>query len=277
MRPSHDHPLQPPRSAETLHAFRTAMRLEPTGQPILDLRRTAAAFAKLPYENLTKIIKEHEVGRGPQARRTPREVIADHQRLGSGGTCFSLTAALLHLVRALGFPAAPILADRRYGANTHSALLVWIDEQPHLLDPGYLLVEPIALTGGTQRVQTAFNQVVLTPQSGGDKIELSTRQNGAETYRLTFKAAPADEGEFLRAWDASFDWDMMRYPLLTRTDGAQQLYLRGGRFQARRQDAVSREEIPPDALARRIAAEFGVSPQVAEQALEILHRKGERF
>jgi hypothetical protein len=125
-------------------------------------------------------------------------------------------------------------------------------------------------------VQTSFNQVVLTPRPGG-KLELATRQNGTETYRLTFKTAPADDGEFLRAWDASFAWDMMRYPLLTRTDGPQQLYLRGGRFQVRQPEEVRREEIPRDDLVRRIAAEFGVAPQIAAKAMEILHRKGERF
>src|SRR5204863_234100 len=67
-----------------------------------------------------KIIKDAEAGGVEEARRTPAEVLADHHALGAGGTCFALTATMLHLVRALGFPAEPILADRRYGADTHS-------------------------------------------------------------------------------------------------------------------------------------------------------------
>lgn len=273
----HRNPLNSPHDAETLAAFRQHFRLSPMGEPLADLRQLAATFAQLPYENLTKIIKEHEVGRGEQARRAPAEVIADHRTLGAGGTCFSLTAALLHLVRALGFRAEPILADRRYGENTHSALLVWIDGHPHLLDPGYLLVDPIPLASDVQTVSTSFNQIILTPHAGGETLDLSTRQNGRETYRLTFKTSPADDGEFLRAWDASFDWDMMRYPLLTRTIGPRQIYLRGGRLQTRSLDAVSSAEVSQDQLAARIGAEFGLSPRVAAKALEILRRKGETF
>ncbi len=268
-------PLAPPQDTAALRAFVQHFRLRFTGNAREDLRQVATAFARLPYENLTKIVKEHEVGPGVAARRAPREVLADHAAWGAGGTCFSLTAALLHLVRALGFRAEPILADRRYGANTHSALVVWIDEQPHILDPGYLLVEPIALQDGVQTIVTGFNEIILTPQFGGQKLDLATRQNGGLTHRLTFKTDPADEGEFLHAWDASFDWDMMRYPLLTRTAGAQHIYLRGGRLQTRRGDQVQREEIASDDLARRIAVEFGLNVQLARRALAILRRKGE--
>ena len=48
---------------------------------------------------------------------SPAEVLADHEQCGAGGTCFSLTAAFLHLVRSLGWKAEPLLADRRYGCD----------------------------------------------------------------------------------------------------------------------------------------------------------------
>ena len=96
-------------------------------------------------------------------RRHPREVLHDHAALGTGGTCFALTAAMLHLVRALGWQAEPILADRRYGADTRSTLLVWIDGKPHLLDPGYLIVRPLPLPAdGEIVIPTPFNQLLLT-------------------------------------------------------------------------------------------------------------------
>ena len=139
----------------------------------------AAAFSSLPYENLTKILKHDR--EGGVARRGPEEVIRDHIRLGSGGTCFSLTAALLHVLRALGLRAEPILADRHYGENTHCALLVWLDGEPHLLDPGYLILKPLALPGNEeleQVVPTAFNELLLRHREQGSKIELHTRQQG---------------------------------------------------------------------------------------------------
>ena len=118
-------------------------------------------------------------------------MLQDFRRWRSGGTCFSLTAALLHLVRSLGLPGEPILADRRYGVDTHCALLVWLDDRPHLLDPGYLIVEPVPLDATTNElvVPTRFNQLHLMPGEA-DRIELHTAEQGNRRYRLTYKTSP---------------------------------------------------------------------------------------
>jgi arylamine N-acetyltransferase len=273
-----DHPLAPPEDRRLLDAFLKRFHLSADLPPRQLLREVATAFARLPYENLTKIIREHDAGRGDAARRRPAEVLADHWAYGTGGTCFSLTAALLHLLRSLGWEAEPILADRRYGANTHCALLVWIDGQTHLLDPGYLIVDPIPLAAQSPlHLPTAFNELVLQPKAGGDQLELATVSQGRTTHRLTFKTAPADAGEFLHAWDASFDWDMMHYPVLTRVCDDRQLYLQGDRFQVRSRSAVARQELPTAELAARIATEFGISPEIVTRALTILKRQGAQW
>lgn len=241
------------------------------------LNSVAAAFARLPYENLTKIIKWTECGRSPQARRGPREVFWDHVALGTGGTCFSLTATLLHLVRTLGYEAEPILADRRYGLNTHCALLVWISGRLHLLDPGYLIVDPMPLPSGERHLQTEFNELLLVPVPGRDVLELRTVEADACRHRLTYKLLPIDTPEFLKVWDESFGWEMMRYPLLTRAEHGRQLYLRGNRFQVRTPGAVDHREIPPQELLARIQSEFRIAPSVAARALSILGKRGERL
>jgi len=271
-------PLAQPQDRDVLTAFLKHFRLSPDRNPRELLRDVAAAFTNLPYENLTKIIKEDQEQAAAGARRLPAEVLADHFRVGAGGTCFSLTATLLHLVRSLGWEAEPLLADRRYGENTHCALLVRIAGRPHLLDPGYLILDPIPLDVPSEtRIVTEFNELLLTPRPGGGRLDLATVSQGQQKYRLTFKTDPADAGEFLQAWDASFDWDMMRYPVLSRVRGGRQLYLQGGRFQARDHQSVRREEIPGQQLTQRIAEAFGIAPEVVESALEILHRKGEPY
>ncbi len=260
--------LAPPESAEVLSRFQQHFRLGRPASPAERLQEVVSAFAQLPYENLTKVLKEGPRGCRQPRLRGPAEVIDDHIASGTGGTCFSLTATLLHLVRALGWPAEPILADRRYGPDTHCALLVWLDQQPHLIDPGFLLVQPIPLTERREhRLTTAFNEVVLRPLAASDRWELSTRQQGRSTYRLTFKTAPVDAGEFTRAWRASFDWDMMNYPVLSRVLGDSQLYVQGPRWQRRTRAAVDHQELPPAELAARIAQEFGIAPDVVTQAL----------
>jgi arylamine N-acetyltransferase len=229
------------------------------------------AFAGLPYENITKIIRRAESVNTIQARRYPDEVIRDHIRWGTGGTCFSLTSALLYLLRSLGWETQYILADRRYGQDTHCALLVWIEGVPHLLDPGFLIVNPIPMPHGCDhQIDTGFNRIVLAPDGNSENISLCTVRQGIKTYRLTYKTSPVDTGEFFRAWDASFGWKMMRYPLLTRTSSSGQIYVKGTRIQVSGNNALVRQEVGMEDLAARIASEFRIHPSIVARAISIL-------
>jgi arylamine N-acetyltransferase len=269
--------VEPTKADLALRLFLTHTGLDPDTPPETLLRQVITAFAQLPYENLTKILKEAQTSSPDQARRQAIEVIRDHVHMGTGGTCFSLTATLLHLLRNLGWAAEPILADRPYGANTHCALLVSIKGQPHLVDPGFLLTEPIPLPRHhPQRIPTSFHDVLLTPEDGGSRLQLHTVQHERATPRITFKTEPVDWGQFLKVWDSSFGWDMMRYPVLSRVAEGQHLYLRGNRLQTRSREAVHHHEIAPMELVHRIAAAFGIQPGVTARALAILSRRGEK-
>ena len=270
-RDSTGNPLARPSGRELLDQFRTHCGVSREGTARDQLAALARTFAAVPYENLTKIIKYARCRTPAASRRTPPEVIHDFQCAGAGGTCFSLTAALLHLVRALGVPAEPILADRRYGADTHCALIVSIDDQPYVLDPGYLIVDPIPLSHAATNfvVSTRFNQLELVP-SGHGRLELHTTQQGNRRYRLTFKTDPVDDQTFLRAWDASFGSEAIHYPVLTRVTQHQQLYLRGTHLQKRTRTTIEREVIPEQQLASRIVQEFGIRDDVVQQALGVL-------
>jgi hypothetical protein len=183
----------------------------------------------------------------------------------------------LYLVRALGWPAEPILADRHYGPDTHSALLVWLDNQPRLLDPGYAIVRPLTLpTDQELIVQTAFNELLLRPRDGGAKVELHTRVRGQTTYRLTFKTRPVDAAEFLRAWDVSFDQDMLRYPVVSRIAGGRHLYLQKNHLFVRGPDGGERIELAADAIGAEISRAFGIEARIVTEALAHLRRKGEK-
>lgn len=255
---------------DILPEFLSHFSIRRDGSPRELLRDMVRAFAVLPYENITKIIRRAEAGSPEKARRYPEEVIRNHIEWGSGGTCFSLTSALMHLVRGLGWEAEYVLADRRYGQNTHCALLLRVDGIPHLLDPGYLIVDPIPVSSKEQKIETGFNRLILTPEGREDRLSLSTVRGDSRHYRLSYKLSPVDYGEFLKAWDSSFDWDMMRYPLLTRTAASGQVYLRGSRLQISRNDTVERCEIDEENLVARISGEFQIRPDLVARALSIL-------
>ncbi len=257
-----------------LNHFGFARCEAPPGREAQFLEAVARAFGRLPFENLTKIIRHHEEGGAGDAWRTPQEVLQDHVRSGTGGTCFSLTTCLLALLRSFGYEAQPVLADRRYGPDTHSALLVTLGGEQHLLDPGYLIFSPISVeAAGEKRITTSINEIILRPERGGSRLALSTQQSGSEAYRLTYKLPGADPGEFLQAWKTSFTADMMRYPVLTRILEDRQHYLQKNRFKVRDRSSIEKSELSRDELVEHIHRHFGISRQVAARALEIIDRR----
>ena len=235
------------------------------------------SFSRLPYENLTKIIAHEKFSSVRAAQGDTARLILDHLRHGTGGTCFALTIALHGILEELGFRAEPILADRPYGPNTHCALLVWLDGRTHLIDPGFLINDPVPLDGPRPiSIDAGFQQTVLKPVSD-DRMELHSRRGGREQLRITFRTVPADPSSFLRAWDDSFGWDMMRYPIVTSLWRDSHVYLRANRLQTRSPEGLSREEVDPSTLPELIRSVFGVHPVITREALAILQRRGERL
>ena len=74
-------------------------------------------FAKIPYENISKIIKLNDHWNQPEIR-LPEEVIKDHITRNLGGTCFSLTYFLQTILWQSEFECYPVMADMRAGKTS---------------------------------------------------------------------------------------------------------------------------------------------------------------
>ena len=72
------------------------------------LTRILVSFARIPYENISKLIKLSETGGEWDRFRLPAEVWEDFRRNNLGGTCFSLTFflwAILDFLRIFSLPS----------------------------------------------------------------------------------------------------------------------------------------------------------------------------
>jgi hypothetical protein len=231
------------------------------------ITRVARAFSSLPYENLTKIIKADGVIGPRSALRLPDEVLADHLRWGTGGTCFSLTAAVIAVYDALGIEAYPLLADRHYGIDTHCGLVVMHEKQMLLVDPGYLLFIPTPFpTTTTVSVALGYTTIELRPLHGGRRVELATVVKGSRKVRLTYKRAIVDAETFVRAWIDSFTWEMMAYPVLTRCTAGEHLYLQGGALSIRTAEKTIRSRLGINEQLDFIGNTMGISRGIIAQA-----------
>jgi arylamine N-acetyltransferase len=233
----------------------------PSGTTARDrIARILGAFRRIPYENLSKIIAF-------DARRADaydaEELLRGFYRSGSGGTCFSIVNALGQVMQAAGIRTSIRLADRRSGDDSHCLLIA---EDRWILDPGYLVFEPVDFPEGS--VPAPGGRLCWTAR--GDRILAETVfPNGHRKLRYTLKPAPVGRDDFVGAWKRTFDFEMMRSSVLTRiAEDGRHHYLRDGHYMidGRTVRRLGAAEIPG------AAAEFGVAPEVAERAMRILGR-----
>jgi arylamine N-acetyltransferase len=242
--------------------------------PGLDSNRlinmVAEAFKLVPYENLTKILKASSVISAASAMRCPDEVIGDYLAWGTGGTCFSLTASIVAVYDALGIEVYPVLADRRYGVDTHCGLVLVVPGgKLFLLDPGYLLCSPVAVPAERPVfIDAGYNRMELHPVNGGTRLELYTTVKASRKLRLTFKMDPVSDEMFGNAWERSFAFEMMTYPVLTRQDCGRHQYLQGAVLAVRDSLGTERTSLTPEKQVEFITGQMGIHREIAVRALE---------
>jgi arylamine N-acetyltransferase len=269
----HDAPWLQVRDPEILARFLNRFGIDRCVHRDLLVNQVTGAFKNVPYENLTKILKAGSVISAGSAMRFPDEVIGDYLKWGTGGTCFSLTAALAGVLDALGIEVYPVLADRHYGVDTHCGLIMaQPDGELLLMDPGYLLFAPLRIPR-EQPVffDTGFNRIELVPVSNGARIELYTSVKNNRKLRLTFKVEPVSDDAFGRAWERSFAFEMMTYPVLTRQIAGCHQYLQGNILAIRDSNRTQRVTLTPEKQIEFITDAAKMDKNIVTRALEIVN------
>jgi arylamine N-acetyltransferase len=245
-----------------------------------EARALLRALSVLPYENLSKIAAFHRGGRAETAQDIGASWLEDAARTGVGGTCFSLTWWLKRRLEALnppdasgaGFSTAFLMADKRVQPNVHCGLLFTYRGRDYLLDPGYLIFEPLPLPSAGLSVEAFASpnaiRVEDVPASG--VWRLYTGPRGALKHRFDFRKEPVDDAEFIRHWEASHHWEMMGYPVLNRVREGTQYYLQKNNLLVRGAETSEMRKLT-DAEVRAVAHElFGLPRELVEEALGIL-------
>ncbi|MBN2382714.1 arylamine N-acetyltransferase [bacterium] len=237
------------------------------------LERIIQTFAQLPYENITKIIRSAQSTDLANAHRAPAEVIADHLRWHTGGTCFSLTNTLLAILRFVGFEPEVLMADMKVGQNVHCALRLTVSGQDYLLDPGYLLDQPVHLPEEERSlIHTPMNRIIIERDLETLNYNVFVERNQQKKWRYCLKNTAVDQLEFDRHWDRSFSLNMMKSLTLSRITRHGQLYFSRTRLQLI--DAEQRQSRNVRGHeADSIHHYFHIEPALVQQALDIVNRK----
>jgi len=236
-------------------------------------------FAGLPYENISKILAWEAGALQPHPRR-PRQVMTQHLELGTGGTCYSLTELLRQLVQSRGLDAYPVMAHMRHGPNVHCALRVELRGRAYLLDPGYLVGEPLPLEpsreadwrlGEAHLVAAGSLPGVpeTVPRVEGE-LDLFTMEPDGPRWRYRFTDQAPSRAAFERHWLESFHLPGMRSLVVTRRDqDGQRLYLHNHKLRVRGPKRRINRNIR-ETLAPTVRELFGIDDRVASAAWELL-------
>ncbi|MDD3642247.1 MAG: arylamine N-acetyltransferase [Candidatus Krumholzibacteria bacterium] len=269
------------KEAVTTDGGRTAAGLfmDHFGIPVWDpdlgmLSAVVSHFSRIPYENVTKIIRKFETGDPDRMLRDPVEVMRGFVEDRTGGTCFSLTWCLGSILSEAGFRCRPAMADMKR-PNVHCALLVFLAERSYLVDPGYLLGEPVPLAGAPVSVSTSFGAVELRPR-GEASWDLFTTAGGERKWRYRLRTTPVSKAAFFRYWRDSFSLPMMNSLQLTRLTERGHLYVRDHHLRFQGAGEKVNENIR-SVLEQRIEAEFGIPGEITARAREHIERMRESW
>jgi len=229
-------------------------------------------FARLPYENISKIIKSAAPGESLERFRLPLEVVTDHLEKGFGGTCFSLTFLLERMLKSLGFECHKVMAHMRMGPNVHCLVVVSRSGRRYMIDPGYALYAVIALPERGRTVVRCPHTVVEVSLEESGYYNLNTVDAAGRKWRYRFLDEPAGDGEFERHWAESFDRPTLRNVCLGRITGKGHLYLRKDYFKFASCDDVTKQTLRRG-VDRVIEEEFGIDSKWVGMARDVLEAR----
>jgi arylamine N-acetyltransferase len=258
---------------EAAGIFLGQIGVKPGGRGIDFLRELTVHFARLPYENISKIIRLSVSGDPGQSLRLPSEVARDHIEKNFGGTCFSLTFFLERVLASFGFDVYKVMADMNSGRNVHCLVVVREGGCRYLIDPGYALYEVIRLPQVSTQVACPHAVVEVT-SSGSGRFSLWTTDASGRKWRYAFTDVPVDEADFERYWIESFTRPALHNICLTRMTPRGHIYLRKDFFKFSSRDGVEKRKVR-DEVERLIEEEFGIRGEFTKVAQEILTKRRE--
>lgn len=234
---------------------------------VSDLLRELSAF---PYENLSKIVAFGE-GRNREVTLSLAESrLEDARAAGEGGTCYSLTWWLYRRLRARGFAAAFLMGDKGRAKNIHCGLRFDHEGRAHLLDPGYMIFDPLPLpeAGLSATAWISPNEVRVEDLAEARAWRLWSGPRGALKPRFDFRRAAVTEEEFLAHWRESYDLPMMRYPVLNRVKDGAQYYLQKRSLLVRTPEGGEMRKLDRTEMMETLGTVFGISEGLARAALD---------
>jgi arylamine N-acetyltransferase len=263
--------LLPENFSDSVLYFNDFFKLKIQRPDLNALKKILEKFATIPYENISKIINLSNNWNNDKKIRLPDIVIDGHTKFHLGGTCFSLTFFLETILLHHGYQNYPVMADMRAGKNIHCALITILDNEQYLVDPGYLLNEPMEMNPLKPRFyRTSSIGVELKFNETTGEYELFTFNKDNMKWRYNFKNVICPKDEFFRHWQASFTRSSMHGVCLTKNEKEAMIYIHKN-FMRETTFTSKKNYNIKNSYAKTIKNIFGIDENLTEQAQEALN------
>jgi N-hydroxyarylamine O-acetyltransferase len=246
-------------------------------------RLTASHLSRVPFENVTSILRRAQAGRGPVPALDRQDELQAWTERRGGGLCFEVADMFGTLLWALGFRAQPVLATISF-VGSHQALRVDLDGSRYLVDAGNgaPFFEPIPLADSRAPVEVSvaglsYRFRPLPPAAEQSEALIQDRLiDGAWrpfcTYDLTSASESARELAFQRHHIRGQSWVVDNLTLIRCIDG-EVWSLRDDRLTHYTAAGKQTETLVADAAYCQAAAQhFNLPAAPIEQALAALRR-----
>lgn len=222
-------------------------------------------FARIPYENLSKIISLSQFPQQPPLR-LPDAVWDGFERQHLGGTCYALTFFLTTILQFFDYDAQPITAEMNWGKDVHSAIIINFENTDYLLDPGYLIHQPLPLSRTKNpRLDYPHLSVELRAESESGTFSVYTIRKGQPTWRYRFDPKPLDWVIFAERWQNSFTLPSMSGLVLTRVTPTGMVYIHNDYIRVTEISQI-RKVRNLNEVEHLIGTEFGIPMSIVEEA-----------
>jgi hypothetical protein len=227
----------------------------------------------LPYENLSKIVAFSQGGAMETTLGLANDWLEKSRDTGAGGTCFSLTWWLRERLRAANLESALLMGDKGKSLNIHCGLRFDWEGRGYLLDPGFMIFDPLPLpeAGLSAAAWVSPNELRVEDLPALGVWRLWSGPRGAPLkQRFDFRRKAVSEDEFLAHWEASYALPMMRYPVLNRVADGNQYYLQKRSLLVRTPEGGEMRKLDRAAMMDALRVTFGIPDALAREALDVV-------
>lgn len=201
------------------------------------LNKLLSGISQIPYENITKILRlELDKGKRPRNFST---LLDEYKKDFRGGTCFSLSNAIIEILKKNDISAFPIKVNVERETFPHFFVIIDFMNEHYLIDPGFMIYEPIKLT--TKKEATFSSKIanyILKFDEKNNEYSLYSIKNRKKKFRYNFQISPIENEIFIKYWIESFEY--INKIVASRIIGNKHIFISGNYVQVRTKKTIEK-------------------------------------